>query len=301
MYIPPARTKSKGLKTRPASCLLSWFILLLAISSAAYPLPKTPKAEKLTLTVRVEFPEADVLQAVQEVTQDQIIHGTYSYEKERILYGAHSASSARVFGVWPGPGKAFYKVAEKILSPRFFKDSEDIGTISVRYVVQDVGPDAATVQIDAVFVDARNVRHPSTGEVESSEYAAIQAHLKNIQASRQQTQAATAETAAERPQAKAQQPVGPAYAQLAGGSSPAELSVPELQKRVEALRHEVELRVKDSGAALKSAPFQSSTTIVSLPAQTDVLVVVLTPYWYGVETADGRHGWVHHSQLEPLP
>ena len=30
-------------------------------------------------------------------------------------------------------------------------------------------------------------------------------------------------------------------------------------------------------------------------------MVVLTPYWYGVETEDGHRGWVHHSQLEPLP
>ncbi len=42
-------------------------------------------------TRRVEAPEGDVVKAVQQVTQDQIIHGTFSYEKERILYGAHSA------------------------------------------------------------------------------------------------------------------------------------------------------------------------------------------------------------------
>ena len=84
-------------------------------------------------------------------------------------------------------------------------------------------------------------------------------------------------------------------------SSIAGLSVPELQKQVETLRHQVELRVKDPGAALKAAPFQSSTTLVSLPGATEVLVVVLTPYWYGVETEDGHHGWIHHSQLEPLP
>ena len=92
------------------------------------------------LVVQLESPRADVLKAVQEVTQDQIIHGTYSYEKERILYGAHSADSAQVFRRLEGPGKAYYKVADKILSPRYFKDSEDIGTISVRYVVQEAGP-----------------------------------------------------------------------------------------------------------------------------------------------------------------
>jgi len=282
---------------------LPWcLVLLVAISAFSLPLPKTKDDDGQGLLVRFEIPEADVLKAVQEVTQDQIIHGTYSYEKERILYGAHSANSAGVFGGWPGPGKAFYKVASKVLSPRFFKDSEDIGTIAVRYVVKDAGPGAATVQIDAVFVDARNVRHPSTGNVESSEYAAIQAHLKNIQTNRQQAEEAKAETAAaQRPQAAAPQPTGLPRAEPASDPSTPSLSVQELQERVRALRHEVELRVKDSGASLKSAPFRSSATILSLPAQTEVLVVVLTPYWYGVETEDGHHGWIHHTQLEPLP
>jgi len=300
MSKPPAKAKSNCREKMPALFLRSCFILLMAISSTAFPLPKT-RTETQTLTVRVEFPEADVLKAVQQVTQDQIIHGTYSYEKERILYGAHSANSARVFGAWKGPGKAFYKVADKVLSPRFFKDSEDIGTISVRYVVQDAGPGAATLLIDAVFVDARNVIHPSTGDVESSEYAAVQTRLNNIQASRTEAKDVAVETAAKPAQAGTQQAMRSLPAEPASDPSARDLSVQELQKRVEALRHQVELRVKDSGASLKAAPFRSSATILSLPAETEVLIVVLTPYWYGVETEDGHHGWVHHSQLEPLP
>jgi hypothetical protein len=27
----------------------------------------------------------------------------------------------------------------------------------------------------------------------------------------------------------------------------------------------------------------------------------VTPYWYGVETTDGQHGWIKRQQLEPLP
>jgi hypothetical protein len=74
-----------------------------------------------------------------------------------------------------------------------------------------------------------------------------------------------------------------------------------MQKHVDALRHEVELRVRDQGGQLKASPFHSSATLQSLSAQSEVLVVVVTPYWYGVETEDGHRGWVHHSQLEPLP
>jgi hypothetical protein len=39
----------------------------------------------------------------------------------------------------------------------------------------------------------------------------------------------------------------------------------------------------------------------SLDTGTEVVIVVATPYWFGVETEDGQHGWVRHDQLEPLP
>ena len=79
------------------------------------------------------------------------------------------------------------------------------------------------------------------------------------------------------------------------------MSVPQLQKQIEDLRHQVELRVKDQGAQLKASPFHSAATLESVPAQSEVLIQILSPYWYGVETEDGHHGWIHHSQLEPLP
>ncbi len=247
------------------------------------------------LMIRVESPKDDVEAAVEQVTQDQIIHGTYSYDKERILYGAHSAEGAKVFGTWKGPGKAYYKVADKILSPRFFKDSEDIGTISVRYVVQSADANASIVQIDAVFVDARNVRHPSLGNVESSEYAAIQEHLRTILSKKQEADHPTARAGASTPTPSATSVVTTA------SIPPQNLTVPAMQVHVEALRHEVELRVKDPGAQLRAAPFHGAATLETLPTQTEVLIVVLTPYWYGVETEDGHRGWIHHSQLEPLP
>jgi hypothetical protein len=270
--------------------------LLLAAVSAA-PLPKSVSAdENPNFKVRVEAPEAEVLAAVQQVAQDQIIHGTYSYEKERILYGAHSADSASVFGTWKGSGTVVYKVAGNILSPRYFKNTGDIGTVSIRYVVQGADANATILQIDAMFVDARNGKHPSLGNVEASEYSAIQQHLRTIQSQRQATEEkgapGTAFTATAAP------PPPPAEA-----SAPSELtqSVPAMQKHVDALRHEVELRVRDQGAQLKASPFHSSATLQSLQAQSEVLIVVVTPYWYGVETEDGHRGWVHHSQLEPLP
>jgi hypothetical protein len=297
----PALAKPFSLQSLPASLLQNSVVVALLLAACCVVVAKSRPDQGQTLIVQVEAPLADVLKVVQEVSQDQIIHGTYSYEKERILYGAHSTDAAHVFGVWKGPGKAYYKVAGNVLSPRFFKDTGDIGTISVRYVVQELAQNSTTLQIDAMFVDARNVKHPSLGNVESSEYVAIQQHLKNLQDNRRQTQeakaAGTTKPALPAPPVTAEIPA----AESVGNVPATGLTAPELQQRVQALRHEVELRVKDSGAPLKSAPFQGAATLESLPGSTEVLVEILTPYWYGVETENGHRGWVHHSHLEPLP
>jgi hypothetical protein len=29
--------------------------------------------------------------------------------------------------------------------------------------------------------------------------------------------------------------------------------------------------------------------------------LISTPYWYGVETRAGQHGWIYRDDLEPLP
>ncbi len=248
MHTDPSPAKRKCLEGTGCYCFASRLHLLQLLSAALSQLlqHRIPTKAK-PCWCEWKLRQSDVLKAVQDVTQDQIIHGTYSYEKERILYGAHSADAARVFGVWKGPGKAFYKVANKVLSPRFFKDSEDIGTISVRYVVQDASPRAPSLQIDAIFVDARNVRHPSLGNVESSEYAAIQQHLKTIQEGRRQAEEAKAVNAATPTPSTVQPAAGLPLAQSNNDSSSG-LGVPELQKQVETLRHQVELRVKDPGA-----------------------------------------------------
>ena len=67
------------------------------------------------------------------------------------------------------------------------------------------------------------------------------------------------------------------------------------------LRRQVERLVKKPGAPLKSAPFHTASTLKSLDPGTEVLIVILTPYWFGVETHDGQHGWIRRDQLESLP
>ena len=111
----------------------------------------------------IELPvtEADAIKAVADVADDGIIHGTRVYDKEPILQGATYETSSTYFGRWQGPGHVYYKIFTDALSPRHFKEAQDTGTISLRFVVQAVSPNDTRIQIDAAFVeDGRHKVHP---------------------------------------------------------------------------------------------------------------------------------------------
>jgi hypothetical protein len=74
-----------------------------------------------------------------------------------------------------------------------------------------------------------------------------------------------------------------------------------LEQHVQDLRRQVERLVKSPGAPLKSAPFHTASTLSALTTGTEVLILISTPYWYGVETRDGQHGWIFRDSLESLP
>jgi hypothetical protein len=76
------------------------------------------------------------------------------------------------------------------------------------------------------------------------------------------------------------------------------LSGPSLEARVKDLRKQVERLVKAPGAPLKTAPFHTASTLQSLPTGTEVLILISTPYWYGIETHEGQHGWIMRDELE---
>jgi hypothetical protein len=245
----------------------------------------------------LDAPEAEVLKAVHLIVNDPIVYGTYSYEKEKQLKGAKPASSVKVFGDEPDQGKVFFKVLENVLAPRHFKETADLGTIYLRYIVQGTGPGTTAIHVDAVYVEKnRRRRHESDGTVEESEFQAIKDRLEKMQAEQRAANEMGKDSAAAPTTAE-----GSAGANVPEPMSKAISSAEELEKRVAELRHRAEMRTAAGGAALKSAPYRTAATLQSLPAQAELLVVVLTKYWYGVETTDGRRGWVHRSQAEPLP
>jgi len=243
--------------------------------------------------------KADVLQAVNEVLEDQIIHGTWIFDKDRTLMGATVVTSTPLFAPWKGPGQVFYKIRRDAIAPRHFLDSADQGTIAVRYIVIPEQEGRTRVRIDAVYVEnTHRTVHDSDGTVESSEYKAIQEHLQAIQLDAQ----AAADMKRRRDSADlVKQTIIRRREDERSLLASTQSSVKDIEQRLKDLRHEVERRVKAPGTDLKAAPFQSSAKVVRLPANTEVVIVIVTPQWLGVETPDGQRGWIAIEHLEPLP
>lgn len=265
------------------------------------------------LIVNLPFPESEVSQVVQDVVQNGIIRGTKEYNKDPYITGATPASSTRAFPEWTEGGKVFYKVRLKALDPRNFKDGGDVGTLTVRYVVQPQGDKNTVLRIDAVFVeDFRHSSHASNGSIESAEYKDIHDQLDARDIMRAQTAEAQKEKDA-RAQSSAQ-PVGgeqtPASTQSSAPAANADtvataVSPPVTpqspEERIRDLKRQVQRLVKAPGAPLKSAPFHTATTLQTLAPGTEVLIVITTPYWLGVETHEGEHGWILRDDLELVP
>jgi hypothetical protein len=247
----------------------------------------------------VEAPESELLEAVEAVVGNGTIQGSTEYSKDKYIDHATAKQSSPLFPAWKEPGKVFYKVREKALAPANFKEAADQGTVAVRYVVQAGGTGKPILRIDAVFVeDVRPTVHPSNGSVENAEYKDIQDHIDALEAQKAQAQQGEKlrqeELARQALARKAEQDQAAA---LAASQS----SIQDLQNHVLDLRRQAERVVKASGAQLKSAPFESASNLKSLEAGGEVVIVIATPYWYGVETEDGQHGWIHRDQLDLLP
>jgi len=253
----------------------------------------------LGFQTQIEAPESEVLQAVDDVINDGIIQGSKEYNKDKYIDKASPAESSSLFPEWNGPGQVFYKVRTDVLAPVNFKESNDEGTLAVRYIVQSKGPKQTILRIDAVFVEEfRRTVHPSNGSVEGAEYKDVQDHVDALELQKKQAQESEKHRqevlAKETLERKRQQDEASALATSQASSE-------SLEQHVANLRHQLERVVKAPGAQLKSAPFRTATNLNALKGGAAVVILIITPYWYGVETEDGQHGWVSREQLEPLP
>jgi hypothetical protein len=210
-----------------------------------------------------------------------------------------SANSSAYFGPWKGPGHVFYKVLTGALAPRHFKDSSDLGTITVRYIVQSRGKSRTHLRIDAVFVQVGSHKAAnSDGTVESSEFKEIQDRLRQIQSSNQETADLLKKRQEEDEKAAALlRERQDETARMEG----AESSLKSLDLRYLELRRKVVVKIKSENTELKSAPFHSATKVESLRAGAELVILIVTPSWLGVETADSHRGWLRQDQVETIP
>ena len=329
--------------TRLSSAFSIPVLLLLLVSMGSTALAGRGK-EKVSygegLIVNIPLPESEVEQAVEDVAQNGVIRGTKEYNKDEYVGGAKAADSSHVFPAWDQGGKVFYKVRTEALDPRNFKDSNDVGTLAVRYVVMPQGEKNTVLRIDALFEEEfRHTVHQSNGSVESAEYKDIREHLDSIeimkaqnveaqkerqeQLAKKQNLAARnasdngsettvvpiAQTPGQAAAPEAMESSSVATAQAAPQTEaeeppPTTATAPEsaagqtLEQKITEVRKQVERLVKAPGAPLKSAPFHTAGTLQLLTPGTEVLILISTPYWYGVETHEGQHGWMERDQLE---
>jgi len=279
----------------------SLIFLTFSALFAASPALSAPAKELTTPGVIREFTASigDVRQAVLSVQKDHIIHGTLIFDKEPILTGANAVSSTPLFDPWQGPGEVYYKIREEAIAPRHFLATGDMGTIGVRYVIISVNDLRTRVKVDAVYIESvRKTIHPSDGTVEKDEMKEIKDALESLQE-------AAAEAADARRREISAELVRQSYTRQRQEESDrlsnAQTSETQMQQEIISLRHELERRVKAPGADLKGAPFQSAANLKTLPAYSEVVILIITPHWLGVETPEGQRGWVPVEQLEPLP
>lgn len=279
---------------------LAPFCLVLVVA-AFHPAPAISNVKLTTPGLVREFsaPIDEVRQAVMAVVRDQIIHGTLVFDREPILTGAQAVPSTPLFDPWTGPGEVYYKVHTNAIAPRHFKDTADQGTIAVRYIIIPVDANRTRVKVDAIYVEAAHrVAHESDGNVEKFELKEIKDHIDAIEEQ-------AAEAADERRRRQSAELVKESFLRQREDEtsklSSAQANEKDLEQRVHDLHHELERLVKAPGADLKAAPFRSAATVQTLAAKTQVLVLIVTPHWLGIETPEGQRGWLPQEFLEQLP
>jgi hypothetical protein len=274
----------------------------LVCSNSPSSVAKPPAKDKVIgpgITREFAATMEDVLQALHDILEDQTIRGTKMFDKDAALTGATTAESTPLFDPWNGPGKAFYKIRKGAIAPRNFLETADQGTVAVRYIVTSLNQERVRLHIDAIYVEnTHKTPHISDGTVEASEAKAIEDRLHAIQADEQEAREANRRReSADLVRSTELRQREDEKSLLASTVTSAQ----ELEAQIKSMRHELERRVKPPGVELKGAPFQSAASISTLPAYAEVIIVVVTPHWYGVELHDGQHGWIHVDKLEPLP
>jgi len=249
--------------------------------------------------IDLEYSQEMVLTVVKNVASNSVIRGTRIYRKdqENLIDGAEFAASSNAFKDSPASGQVFYKVRKNAVAPDHFPGSSGGGTITVRYVVQAVEGQPIHLRIDAVYLeDSLRTRYFSDGSVEAAEYDQVQTQLNAFTAPANSGTPPAQSEAQSQDSAEPQSALAKEQAMLAD----ARAAEQKLQEQLKQLQFNTQGRIKSLTVPLKSYPYDSSSTILTLDKEERVTVLATSRYWYRIRTPKGEEGWIYYMFLEAL-
>jgi hypothetical protein len=280
-----------SMSTRGSLRIVLLFCSLAAICSAS---EAKDSKKGAGLSADIARPYQQVVPVVQEIAQDGFIRGTYEYRGMDQLDGATLSKEAKAFGAWKGPGIAFYKVRTSTIAPAHFDDSQDIGTVTVRYLVEPVTSNSSRITIDAVFEENSHRRsHASEGIVESSEFVAISEKFRRMDEAEKQRE----EQAEQLLRHKQLQDLQESERREQEGVDAVDQEIGGLEQKIAELQKGRLYRVRTT-TDLKVSPFSKAQALRSLKVGDGVLILLETPNWCQVQAGDGTQGWVYRFMLE---
>lgn len=236
-----------------------------------------------------------VLEVVQIAVDDGVIRGTSQYSGTSQLDAALSSQTSKSFPNWTGGGTVLFKVRPDALSPEHFFETNDKGTVTVRYIVQSLGPNSTRLRIDATFKeDSLRRSHPSDGTPENAEFLAIADRLKDIHDKEQKD---IQEAATKEQQTKLAALLSE-FDQENAQLKAAQKKEQELKVQLQQKQHTKSAMVRTAGADLKAAPYNASKTVTTLSQGQPVEVLLESRSWCQVQTPSGDQGWVYRMMLE---
>ena len=293
------------------SCARNLCMVVLVLAGWCY--ARTRETAAPSFTIDLDKPVGQVLKAVEDVARSGTIQGTFEYTGDQHLEGAHFDENSRLFRTWPGNGKVFFKVRNKTLAPKHFINSNDVGTVAVRYIVQDNSNNSTRLVIDAVFVEnARHHGHPSDGYVETCEFAEIGKRLNQFdqrealrasgrEFSPTQESSSQAENALEPTDSSATADI---WRAISDQKSQLAADTAKL-KQLEAQAHKIQaaefVRIRAERVELRASPYSHARIVESLKQGQEVTVLAKSAYWCRVRAEDGQEGWAQYSALEVQP
>jgi SH3 domain-containing protein len=273
-------------------------VLFFAASSVSAQIYHDPhRKTTVGFSVDLETAPDTVIQIVKGVANDTVIRGTAMYAKDVEIDDADSPKSSTVLPPPAGSAQVFYKVKDKVISPAHFPAANDIGSLTIRYVVEAVNPKRSRLSIDSVFVtDAGHHLYASDGSVETAEYAEIITQIKALESPKVRHHSPQSAANAGQETLGLQNTLADEQSRLAE----AKAAEQKLQERIKQLQFNTEGRVRGQAVPLKASPYDHASTVLKLDKGLTVTVLTTTKYWYRVRTAKGDEGWIYYVFLEPL-